>query len=157
MLHCSLLLTSCLRILTKRPQQLHKTTSRSLSAIAELLVLRQYLHKNITSEQRKTTRSDFDSDLDKLQANTTPSPLLVVPVHPSTVSVPITVLHTHKRKYMHIAQPKKTIHHQHHYYHNTPLLYTSQSPYTTPLPLHNVYRETYIISYIQYIFCTNIN
>ena len=95
MLHCRLLLTSCLRILTKRPQQLHKTTSRSLSAIDELLVLRQYLHKNITSEQRKTARSDFESDLDKLQTNATPSPLLAVldvSVHPSTVTVPITVL-----------------------------------------------------------------
>ena len=38
MLHCRLLLTSCLRILTKSRQQLYKTTSRSLSVIAELLV-----------------------------------------------------------------------------------------------------------------------
>ena len=41
MLHCSLLRTSCLRFLTKSPavpQQLYKTASRSLSAIAELLV-----------------------------------------------------------------------------------------------------------------------
>ena len=41
MLHCSLLWTSCLRFLTKCPaipQQLYKTASRSLSAIAELLV-----------------------------------------------------------------------------------------------------------------------
>ena len=43
MLHCSLLWTSCLRFLTKSsavPQQLYKTASRSLSAIAELLVQR---------------------------------------------------------------------------------------------------------------------
>ena len=42
MLHCSLLLTFCLRLLTKRPailQQLYKTASRGLSAIAELLVI----------------------------------------------------------------------------------------------------------------------
>ena len=42
MLHCSLLWTSCLRFLTKSPaipQQLYKTASRSLSAIAELSVL----------------------------------------------------------------------------------------------------------------------
>jgi len=40
MLHCSLLWTSCLRFLTKNPavsQQLYKTASRSLSAIAELV------------------------------------------------------------------------------------------------------------------------
>jgi len=42
MLHCSLLWTSCLRILTKSPaipQQHYKTASRGLSAIAELLVV----------------------------------------------------------------------------------------------------------------------
>ena len=42
MLHCSLLWTSCLRFLTKSPaipQQLYKTATSSLSAIAELLVL----------------------------------------------------------------------------------------------------------------------
>jgi len=41
MLHCSLLWTSCLRSLTKSPaipQQLYKTASSALSAIAELLV-----------------------------------------------------------------------------------------------------------------------
>jgi len=41
---------------------------------------------------------------------TPPSPLLAVldvTVHPSTGTVPITVLQTHKRKYRHIAQPKK--------------------------------------------------
>jgi len=41
MIHCSLLWTSYLRILTKSPaipQQLYKTASRSLSAIAEFLV-----------------------------------------------------------------------------------------------------------------------
>ena len=41
MLHCSLLWTSCLRFLTKSPaipQQLYKTASRGLSAIAELLI-----------------------------------------------------------------------------------------------------------------------
>jgi len=40
---------------------------------------------------------------------TPPSPLLAVldaTVHPSTDTVKITVLQTHKRKYMHIAQPK---------------------------------------------------
>ena len=34
--------------------------------------------------------------------------VLDVTVHPSTDTVPITVLQTHKRKYRHIAQPKKT-------------------------------------------------
>jgi len=51
---------------------------------------------------------------------------------------------------------KKTIHHQHHHYHNIPVLQVTVTSYK-PLPLHNVYRETYIISYIQYISCTNIN
>ena len=87
---------------------------------------------------------------------TSPSPLLAVS-HPSTGTVPITVLQTHKRKYTHIAQPKKTIHHHHHHYHNTPhVLHVTVTSYK-PLPLHNAYRKTYIICYIQYISCTNIN
>jgi len=159
MLHCRLLLTSCLRILTKSPQQLYKTTLRSLSVIAELLVLRQYLHKNITSEQRKTTRSDFESDLDKLEANTTPSPLLTVPVHPSTVTVPINVLHTHKRKYMHIAQPKRQ------YISNIiiiiiPLFYTSQSRHTNPylciMHMRNIHHNFFHICLCFCVHCPYI-
>jgi len=148
MLHCRLLLTSCLCILTKSLQQLYKTTSHSLSVIAELLVLRQYLHKNITSEHLKTTRSDFESDLDKLQANTTPSPLLAVPVHSSTVTIPVTILHTHKRKYMHIAQPKRQ------YITNIiiiiiPLFYKSQSRHTNPyLCIIHIAKHTSLVSYI---------
>ena len=71
--------------------------------------------------------------------------------HPSTGTVPITVLQTHKRKYRHIAQTNKQ------YTTNIiiiiiPVLHvavTSTLPTVTsykPLPLHNAYSKTYIIS-----------
>ena len=51
--------------------------------------------------------------------------------HPSTDTVPITVLQTHKRKYMHIAQPKNNTP-PHHHYHNTPVLHVTVTSYKPP-------------------------
>jgi len=65
------------------------------------------------------------------------------------IADPQTKIHTY-------STTKKTIHHQHHRYHNTPVLHVTVTSYK-PLPLHNAYSKTYIISYIQYISCTNIN
>ena len=76
--------------------------------------------------------------------------------HPSTGTVPITILQTHKRKYRHIAKPKNK-----HYTTNIiiiiiPVLHVTvtSTPRLTiptvtsykPLPLHNAYSKTYIIS-----------
>ena len=68
--------------------------------------------------------------------------------HPSTGNHRIVDLQTKIQTYSTTKNKqtnKQTIHHQHHHYHNTPVLHVTVTSYK-PLPLHNAYNKTYIIS-----------
>ena len=171
-LHCATYatLSSVVNFLSTYSDKKSSTTlqnnARSLSVIAELLVLRQYLHKKPNIQVAKDNQVRLRVGLGQTASQhhaqsparcTSTSP----PINRQCTNHRIAYPQTKKHPY---STTKKTVHHQHHYYHNTPVLHVTVTSYKPPylcimyiakhtsLVTSNTYRTLTLISvhYTEY-------